>query len=119
MSWPALLLALAVAIATFALSPFRAPGAGAASPAVAHPAPAAAHRAPAKHAKPAHRPAPRPAARVEFGGYPCGAAGCRDYRAGFVWAAAREIEDPDACTGKTWQFIEGCRVYAYQRAAAG
>ncbi|HTQ77868.1 MAG TPA: hypothetical protein VMI15_07575 [Burkholderiales bacterium] len=120
--WPTLLLLLAVAFAAFMLAPFRAPGAKAAASETAQEAPAPRARpepAPAPQSAPAAQQAAQQAASARFGGYPCDAASCPRYRAGFSWAAAREISDPDACTGKTWQFIEGCRVYAYGRAAAG
>lgn len=69
------------------------------------------------------RPAPgKPAARsvgadrhVLFGGYPCRGNDCSDDWAGYRWAEANRIADPDDCTGKTASFIEGCRVYARQR----
>ena len=116
--WPTLLLLLAVAFAAFMLAPFRAPGAKAAASETAQEAPAPRAR-PEPAPAPQSAPAAQQAASARFGGYPCDAASCPRYRAGFSWAAAREISDPDACTGKTWQFIEGCRVYAYGRAAAG
>jgi len=51
-----------------------------------------------------------------FGGYPCHG-DCSEDRAGYRWAEQHGITDPDACTGNTGSFIEGCRVYARQRAA--
>ena len=71
----------------------------------------------------APRPAPAnppthgasPARRVEFGGYPCHDDKCSDDWAGYRWAQANRIADPDDCTGRTGAFIEGCRVYARQQ----
>ena len=51
----------------------------------------------------------------EFGGYPC-LGDCSDDKAGYRWAEQNGITDPDSCTGNTGTFIEGCRVYARQRA---
>lgn len=72
--------------------------------AIARPAPAN----PPTHAAPPDR-------RVEFGGYPCRDAKCSEDWAGYRWAQANRIADPDDCTGKTGSFIEGCRVYARQQ----
>ena len=58
----------------------------------------------------ASKPAPT------FGGYPC-IGDCSEDKAGYRWAEQNGITDPDACTGNTGAFIEGCRVYARQRAA--
>ena len=55
--------------------------------------------------------------RWQFGGYPCRGDDCSDDWAGYRWAEANGIADPDDCTGKTGFFIEGCRVYARQRTA--
>jgi hypothetical protein len=41
---------------------------------------------------------------------------CSDDMAGYRWAEANAVADPDDCTGKTGSFIEGCRVYALQQA---
>lgn len=54
------------------------------------------------------RPAPR------FGGYAC-IGDCSEDKAGYRWAEQNGITDPDACTGKSGSFIEGCRVYARQQ----
>ena len=62
----------------------------------------------------ATEPAPAPA--PTFGGYRC-IGDCADDKAGFRWAEQNGITDPDSCTGNTGSFIEGCRVYARQRAA--
>lgn len=63
--------------------------------------------------------APAPAAEpppLKFGDYPC-AGDCSAHRAGYRWAQANSISDPDSCTGDSAEFIEGCRVYARERAA--
>ena len=57
-------------------------------------------------------PAPQPT----FGGYPCPSGDCSEDKAGFQWAEGNAIADPDDCTGNSGAFIEGCRVYAQQRA---
>jgi hypothetical protein len=56
----------------------------------------------------------RPA--MTFGGYPC-PVDCAEDKAGYQWAARKQISDPDDCTGATSAFIEGCRVYAQQQVA--
>jgi len=61
--------------------------------------------------------APTPAPAPMFGGYPC-IGDCSDDKAGYRWAEQNGITDPDSCTGNTGTFIEGCRVYARQRAAS-
>jgi hypothetical protein len=62
-------------------------------------------------------PSPKASAPVPtFGGYPC-SGDCSDDKAGYRWAEQNGITDPDSCTGNTGAFIEGCRVYARQRAA--
>jgi hypothetical protein len=68
---------------------------------------------PAPANPPAH--AASPGRRVEFGGYPCHEDKCSDDWAGYRWAQANRIADPDDCTGSTGAFIEGCRVYARQQ----
>jgi hypothetical protein len=70
--------------------------------------------APDTSAKPAKRAAALDR-RWAFGGYPCPGNDCSDDKAGYRWAQAHGITDPDACTGKTGPFIEGCRVYARQQ----
>lgn len=72
---------------------------------------------PAPANPPAH--AASPVRRVEFGGYPCRDDKCTDDWAGYRWAQANRIADPDDCTGKTGAFIEGCRVYARQQTPGG
>lgn len=69
----------------------------------------------AKPVKPAARAKPV-VRRWEFGGYPCRGDDCSDDMAGYRWAQANGIADPDDCTGKSGSFIEGCRVYARQQA---
>jgi hypothetical protein len=67
---------------------------------------------------PYDKPAPPPKAQAPaptFGGYPC-IRDCSDDKAGYHWAAQNGVTDPDSCTGNTGSFIEGCRVYARQRA---
>ena len=54
---------------------------------------------------------------LKFGGYPC-SGDCSDDKAGYRWAEQNGITDPDSCTGNTGAFIDGCRVYARERAAA-
>jgi len=53
-----------------------------------------------------------PAAAPSFGGYPCVSGDCAEDKAGFRWAQANAIADPDECAGNSGAFIEGCRVYA-------
>ena len=65
-----------------------------------------------KPAPPPKAPAPAP----KFGGYPC-LGDCSDDKAGYRWAERNGVTDPDSCSGNTGSFIEGCRVYARQRAA--
>ena len=65
--------------------------------------------------KPAPPPQPSEPAPT-FGGYPC-SGDCSEDKAGYRWAEQHGITDPDACTGNTGAFIDGCRVYARQRAA--
>ena len=105
---PLLLLLLAITLAAFAMAPLESPAAPAAQPVRTWrpdpPMPAAAAAAPG------------PA--VTFGGYPCDAPGCPGHKAGYRWAAQLAVTDADDCTGLTASFIEGCRVYADQRAAA-
>lgn len=62
------------------------------------------------------RPPKAQAPAPKFGGYPC-IGDCSDDKAGYRWAEQNGITDPDSCTGNTGEFIEGCRVYARQRAA--
>ncbi|MGH8743111.1 MAG: hypothetical protein ACREUY_02425 [Burkholderiales bacterium] len=67
--------------------------------------------------KPPSPPPQQPSESVPtFGGYPC-SGDCSEDKAGYRWAEQHGITDPDACTGNTGSFIEGCRVYARQRAA--
>lgn len=69
---------------------------------------------------PRPKPAAAPAVRdrqLAFGGYPCHD-DCADDKAGYAWAKANHVADPDDCTGKTGAFIEGCRVYARQQTAS-
>lgn len=40
---------------------------------------------------------------------------CSGHRAGYEWAEARDIDDPDTCDGNSDSFIEGCRAYAEGR----
>ena len=53
--------------------------------------------------------------RLWFGQYPCGN-DCAEHLAGYKWAQENGASDPDNCDGPTAQFIEGCRVYAEERA---
>lgn len=41
---------------------------------------------------------------------------CGGHDAGYQWAEARGITDPDSCGGKSWSFEEGCRAYAEEQA---
>jgi len=65
-------------------------------------------------------PAPRKPEAIKpaptFFGYPCDG-DCSDDRAGYKWAEARGLSDPDSCTGDSGEFIEGCRVYARRNPA--
>lgn len=40
---------------------------------------------------------------------------CSGHEAGYQWAEARDINDPDDCGGKSWSFEEGCRAYAKEQ----
>ncbi|HXJ10162.1 MAG TPA: hypothetical protein VNH12_11675 [Burkholderiales bacterium] len=51
-------------------------------------------------------------ASATFGGYPCSSGDCAEDKAGFRWAEQNVIRDPDSCSGRSPEFIEGCRVYA-------
>jgi hypothetical protein len=44
---------------------------------------------------------------------------CGGHDAGYNWAEANGIDDPDDCGGKSWSFEEGCRAYAKEQAADG
>lgn len=76
---------------------------------------AAASEAAAPAGRAAHPAVPE--RRWEFGGYPCRSDDCSEDWAGYRWADANGIADPDDCTGKSGFFIEGCRVYARQKKA--
>ncbi len=71
--------------------------------------------APIPYRKP-EPPAKAPAPRPTFGGYPCPSGDCSQDKAGFRWAEENGIVDADDCIGDSGAFIEGCRVYAQQRA---
>jgi hypothetical protein len=47
----------------------------------------------------------------DFHGYRC-TVDCSGHEAGYKWAEAHEIHDPDDCGGKSQSFIEGCRAWA-------
>ena len=49
-----------------------------------------------------------------FGGYAC-TEDCSGHQAGYDWAKANSISDPETCGGKSESFIEGCMVYASER----
>jgi hypothetical protein len=57
------------------------------------------------------------APELSFSGYPCGS-DCLKDEAGYRWASQNGINDPDNCTGDTWEFIEGCRVYVTSKLSA-
>ena len=42
----------------------------------------------------------------------CETTGCAGHEAGWRWARAHGINDPDRCGGRSRSFIEGCRAYA-------
>ena len=46
-----------------------------------------------------------------FHGYPC-TQDCSGHEAGYEWAQAKGIADPDNCGGNSNSFIEGCRSAA-------
>lgn len=56
--------------------------------------------------------------RGSFGGYGC-TQDCSGHEAGYSWAEAKGITDPDQCGGKSWSFIEGCRAYAEENQGEG
>ncbi|GAB2493119.1 hypothetical protein GCM10027084_02230 [Pseudoxanthomonas sangjuensis] len=56
------------------------------------------------------RPATAPALPLYSHGYPC-TADCGGHEAGYQWAEAHDIEDPDDCGGNSQSFIEGCEAY--------
>lgn len=45
-----------------------------------------------------------------FHGYPC-TKDCSGHEAGYEWAEANSITDPDDCSGNSQSFIEGCEAY--------
>ncbi len=47
----------------------------------------------------------------EFHGYRC-TVDCSGHEAGYNWAEAHDIHDPDDCGSKSESFIEGCRAWA-------
>lgn len=49
-----------------------------------------------------------------FGDYGC-TEDCSGHEAGYEWAEAHGIEDPDECGGNSWSFEEGCREYAEEQ----
>ena len=55
---------------------------------------------------------PAMAMAAEFDGYPCQTTDCSGHRAGYAWAARRNITNLADCTGKSQSFIEGCWAYA-------
>jgi hypothetical protein len=75
------------------------------------PAPASPARVAAR-TKPRAPAAAKASAPVTFGGYPCSSGDCAEDKAGFRWAEQNAIRDPDSCSGRSPEFIEGCRVYA-------
>jgi hypothetical protein len=46
-----------------------------------------------------------------YAGYGC-TEDCSGHEAGYEWAEAHDIADPDDCGGYSWSFEEGCRAYA-------
>ena len=42
----------------------------------------------------------------------CKTPDCAGHEAGWRWARAHRIDDPDQCGGRSRSFIEGCRAYA-------
>lgn len=46
-----------------------------------------------------------------FGSYNC-TYDCSGHLAGYEWAEANGIDDPDDCGGNSQSFIEGCEEYA-------
>lgn len=51
---------------------------------------------------------------LTFKGYDC-TDDCSGHEAGYNWAEAHDIDDPDDCGGNSQSFIEGCRAYAEEQ----
>ena len=52
---------------------------------------------------------------LEFKGYRC-TKDCSGHRAGYDWAARKNIQNPEDCSGNSNSFVQGCRAYAKERA---
>jgi len=50
--------------------------------------------------------------REAHGSGACESGACAGHEAGWRWARARRIDDPNKCGGRSESFIEGCRAYA-------
>lgn len=51
---------------------------------------------------------------LQFRGYAC-TQDCSGHQAGYDWAAAHGIDEPENCGGRSQSFIEGCRAYAVEQ----
>lgn len=49
-----------------------------------------------------------------FQGYTC-TSDCSGHEAGYEWAEAHGLDDPNDCDGNSESFIEGCRSYAEEQ----
>lgn len=58
--------------------------------------------------------APVLAQTLEFKGYRC-TKDCSGHRAGYDWAARKNIQNPAECGGNSNSFIEGCRAYVQEQ----
>jgi len=50
--------------------------------------------------------------REAHGAGACETPACAGHEAGWRWARAHGIDDPDRCGGRNRSFIEGCRAFA-------
>ena len=51
---------------------------------------------------------------LEFHGYKC-TVDCSGHQAGYDWAEAHDITDPNECGGNSQSFIEGCKAWAEEQ----
>jgi len=51
---------------------------------------------------------------LTFHGYDC-TVDCSGHEAGYEWAEQHGISDPDACSGDSQSFVEGCRAYVKEQ----
>ncbi len=54
----------------------------------------------------------RNAGEVEnYFNFGCPGGDCRLHEAGYSWAVRERLIHPGACTGSSWEFVEGCAAY--------